>query len=280
MVLAGLVIALGEVVDDAIIDVENISRRLRLNLAAGSPESAFQVVLKASLEVRSAVVYASLIVVLVFVPVFFLDGLAGAFFRPLALAYVIAILASLIVALTVTPALSYMLLTGRRRETRDPPLARVLKRAYRRILPPLISRPWVCLIALVAAFVLSGLAAARLGQEFLPRFQETDFLMHFVEKPGTSLDADAPRHDARQPRLATLATRRARRSSATSVRTSAGRKSPTSRSARTSPNSGSASTRGTDYTQSVKKIEEVVYSLPRSLSRPAHLSCASVSRKC
>ena len=115
MVLAGLVIALGEVVDDAIIDVENIVRRLRLNRAAGSPQSAFQVVLDASLEVRSAVVYASLIVVLVFLPVFFLDGLAGAFFRPLALAYVLAILASLLVALTVTPALSYMLLTGRGR---------------------------------------------------------------------------------------------------------------------------------------------------------------------
>ena len=111
MVLAGLVIALGEVVDDAIIDVENIARRLRQRSRRMRP-SAFQVVLAASLEVRSAVVYASLIVVLVFVPVFFLDGLSGAFFRPLAIAYVIAILASLVVALTVTPALSYMLLNG------------------------------------------------------------------------------------------------------------------------------------------------------------------------
>ena len=110
MVLAGLVIALGEVVDDAIIDVENIVRRLRLNRAAADPQSAFEVVLDASLEVRSAVVYASLIVVLVFLPVFLLDGLAGAFFRPLALAYVLAILASLVVALTVTPALSLLLL--------------------------------------------------------------------------------------------------------------------------------------------------------------------------
>ena len=131
MVLAGLVIALGEVVDDAIIDVENIARRLRLNRAAGSPLSAFRVVLAASIEVRSAVVYASLIVVMVFVPVFFLDGLAGAFFRPLALAYVVAILASLFVALTVTPALSYMLLAGRAREATEPPLTRFLKRTYR-----------------------------------------------------------------------------------------------------------------------------------------------------
>ena len=85
MVIAGLVIALGEVVDDAIIDVENIVRRLRLNRAAGNPESAFAVVLNASLEVRSAVVYATAIVVIVFLPIFFLDGIAGSFFRPLAM---------------------------------------------------------------------------------------------------------------------------------------------------------------------------------------------------
>ncbi|HXD85917.1 MAG TPA: efflux RND transporter permease subunit, partial [Urbifossiella sp.] len=187
MVLAGLVIALGEVVDDAIIDVENIARRLRQRVANGP--SAFQVVLAASLEVRSAVVYASLIVVLVFVPVFFLDGLSGAFFRPLAIAYVTAILASLVVALTVTPALSYMLLTGRTRARHDPPLTRLLKSVYCRMLPPLVARPWTCLLALVVAFALTGIAATRLGQEFLPSFQETDFLMHFVEKPGSSIDS-------------------------------------------------------------------------------------------
>jgi CzcA family heavy metal efflux pump len=186
MVLAGLVIALGEVVDDAIIDVENINRRLR---QANGVHSPFQIVLSASLEVRSAVVYASLIVVLVFLPVFFLDGLSGSFFRPLALAYVIAILASLLVALTVTPALSYMLLTGSTGKQSEPPLARILKGAYRRVLPPLVDRPWTCLTALIAAFALTALAATRLGQEFLPNFQETDFLMHFVEKPGTSIEA-------------------------------------------------------------------------------------------
>ena len=115
MVIAGLVIALGEVVDDAIIDVENILRRLKLNRQLENPLPAFDVVLAASLEVRSAVVYASLIVTLVFVPVLFLDGLAGAFFRPLAIAYILSILASLVVALTVTPAMSLMLLTRRTR---------------------------------------------------------------------------------------------------------------------------------------------------------------------
>jgi CzcA family heavy metal efflux pump len=188
MLLAGLVIALGEVVDDAIIDVENINRRLRLagEEAARSP---FRIVLAASLEVRSAVVYASLIVVLVFVPVFFLEGLAGAFFRPLALAYVVAITASLIVALTVTPAMSYMLLTGRRHRESDPPLTRLLKRGYRAVLPAFMARPWACLAALVVAFAVTAAATTRLGQEFLPSFQETDFLMHFVEKPGTSVEA-------------------------------------------------------------------------------------------
>ncbi len=189
MVLAGLVIALGEVVDDAIIDVENIARRLALNRQTATPHSAFRVVVDASMEVRSAVVYASFIVVLVFLPVYFLDGLSGAFFRPLAMAYVLAIMASLLVALTVTPALSYMLLTGRKAPPKEAPVARFLKAQYRRVLPWVLHRPTFAGLFLAAAFVLSAAAATQLGQEFLPSFQETDFLMHFVEKPGTSLEA-------------------------------------------------------------------------------------------
>ncbi len=189
MVLAGLVIALGELVDDAIIDVENILRRLRLNRAAGNPLSAFQVVLNASLEVRSAVVYASLIVVLVFLPVFFLEGLAGAFFRPLAVAYVLAILSSLLVALTVTPALAFMLLVGRAADRPEAPLTQLAKQFYRRMLPHVVTRPYLALGSLMFAFAMTAVVAANLGQEFLPDFQETDFLMHFVEKPGTSVDA-------------------------------------------------------------------------------------------
>ncbi len=189
MVIAGLVIAMGEVVDDAIIDVENIVRRLRLNRALPHPRSAFRVVLDASLEVRSAVVYASLIVILVFVPVFFLEGLSGSFFRPLALAYVLAIVASLLVALTVTPALSLLLLTGASERRRESPLVRALKAVYRAILPPLARRPGWAVSLLVVAFALSGWAVYGLGEEFLPDFQENDFLMHWIEKPGTSLEA-------------------------------------------------------------------------------------------
>ena len=189
MVIAGLVIAVGEVVDDAIIDVENVMRRLRLNHALANPLPAFKVVFEASIEVRSAVVYASLIVALVFLPVFFLDGLAGTFFRPLALSYVLAILASLIVALSVTPALCLLLLPGAREHRQDAPLVRVLKRGYRALLPKLTGRPWWAVAFLVIAFVGTGIALPKLGEEFLPNFKETDFLMHWVEKPGTSLEA-------------------------------------------------------------------------------------------
>ena len=166
MVLAGLVIALGELVDDAIIDVENIVRRIRLNRATGKPLSAFQVVLNASLEVRSAVVYASLIVVLAFLPIFFLEGLSGAFFRPLALSYVLAIAASLAVALTVTPALSYMLLTGPAADRPEAPLAAFLKRLYRPMLPALVSRPYLALGLLAAAFAVSAVAATGWARSF------------------------------------------------------------------------------------------------------------------
>jgi CzcA family heavy metal efflux pump len=188
MVIAGLVIALGEVVDDAIIDVENIVRRLRINQMAGNPLPAFKVVIDASNEVRSAVVYATVIVIIVFLPIFFLDGIAGSFFRPLALAYILAILASLLVALTVTPALSYMLLTGDHGHRTEAPIANFLRRAYGLILPYLVNRPYSALGVVLATFVLSGAAASRFGSEFLPEFQETDFLMHFIAKPGSSVE--------------------------------------------------------------------------------------------
>jgi Cu/Ag efflux pump CusA len=188
MVLAGLVIALGEVVDDAIIDVENIVRRLRLNRMAAQPQPAIRVVLDASMEVRSAVLYGSLIVVVVFVPVFMLDGLAGAFFRPLALSYVLAILASLLVALTITPAIALLLLPKHldRHEAR---LVRGLKARYRRLLPSFVDRPKAALGSLAVMLVLTAVIVPFLGEEFLPSFREYDFLMHWVEKPGTSIAA-------------------------------------------------------------------------------------------
>jgi len=188
MVLAGLIIALGVLVDDAIIVVENIMRRLRINKASGNPDSVFNVVLNASLEVRSAVMYGSVIVVLVLMPVFFLTGLSGSFFRPLALSCALAILSSLLVALTLTPALS-MLLLPQALERRESPFLQWLKARYEVLLPKLINRPRRVLAIVASALVLTLAAIPFLGEEFLPHFKEYDFLMHWVEKPGISLQA-------------------------------------------------------------------------------------------
>ncbi|MDC0669443.1 efflux RND transporter permease subunit [Nannocystis radixulma] len=189
MVLAGLVIALGEVVDDAIIDVENILRRLAENRRRPVPLSSFQVVLAASLEVRSAVVYATAIVILVFVPIVFLDGVAGAFFRPLALAYALAVFASMLVAITLTPALCLLLLP--RSHGRESPLARGLRRAYQPLLAPLLGRPRLAVTIVAVLFAGTAASVPLLGEGFLPEFKEHDFLMHWVAKPGTSLEAVA-----------------------------------------------------------------------------------------
>lgn len=190
MVLAGLVIALGEVVDDAIIDVENIMRRLRLNATLKQPRSAFAVVFDASMEVRSAVVYATIIVILAFLPVFFLTGLAGAFFKPLAASYILAILASLAVALTVTPAMSLFLLpkSAVKRHV-DGPLVLLFKRLYRTMLNAAIRFRWSTLLVTAIIFVCIAGTISRLGEQLMPKFRETDFLMHWVEKPGIGIDA-------------------------------------------------------------------------------------------
>ena len=189
MVLAGLIIALGEVVDDAIIDVENIMRRLKLNKTSENPQSPFMVVMNASLEVRSAVVYGSVIVALVLLPVLMLEGVSGSFFRPLALSYMTAIIASLFVALTLTPALALLLLPKSAGEQKEPPLVNWLKPRYEKHLTRLLDRKKQ-VTGIMAATILTGLLALPfLGEEFLPHFKEYDFLMHWVEKPGTSIDA-------------------------------------------------------------------------------------------
>ena len=186
MVLAGLVIALGVVVDDAIIDVENIWRRLRLNRSEGTGKSIFSIVLDSSLEVRRAIVYATLINVVAIVPVFFLEGLSGAFFRPLAFSYALAVLASMAVALTVTPALSLILLRRARLDRRDAPLVRWLKAGYGALLERSLRGPRPALIGVGAVTLLALLALPQLGQTLLPNFKERDFLMHWLTKPGTS----------------------------------------------------------------------------------------------
>ena len=186
MVLAGLVIALGVVVDDAIVGIENTVRRLRQHRREGDGRSTARVILEASLEVRGPIVYATLIIVAAMVPIFFLTGLTGAFFSPLATSYVLAVAVSLLVALTVTPALSMILLAKAPLEKRESPLTKLLQRGYERALTPIIAKPRSA-YAVVAVTVAAGVGVVPfLGQDLLPSFKERDFLMHWVTAPDTS----------------------------------------------------------------------------------------------
>jgi CzcA family heavy metal efflux pump len=186
MILAGLVISLGVLVDDAIIDVENIVRRIRQHRLEGSTKSTASIVLDASVEVRGPIVQATMIILVSTVPIFLLSGLTGSFFRPMALAYGLAILASLLVALTVIPALALILLSKAPIERRESPLVRWLQRGYTALLARIIPRPTVA-YATVALVVAGGvLVVPLLGQNLFPAFKERDFLMHWVVTPGTS----------------------------------------------------------------------------------------------
>jgi CzcA family heavy metal efflux pump len=202
MVLAGFAVAVGVVVDDAIIDMENIVRRLRAWRAAGQQTTPLHLVLAASLEVRVAIYYATVINIVAVVPVMVVGGLTGAFFEPLATAYGLAVLASMLVALTVTPALGLMLMSGARLGRKDPPLMRVLKRGYLAVLTPVLgggragARTWRAtkwaFPVVVATAIVGGLVVyPHLGEDLFPTFKEPDFLMHFVTKPGTSVGDQA-----------------------------------------------------------------------------------------
>lgn len=186
LTLGGLAIAVGEVVDDAIIDVENIFRRLRENARLGSPRTAIEVALSASLEVRSAVVFATFIVILVFVPVFFLSGVQGRLFAPLGYAYALAVMASLATALTLTPALSVLLLQ-RAEGAEEPPLLRVMQGGYEWLLRKL-DHQLVALIAIMVALLFtSAWMLYRAGGEFLPELRESHLIVHMNALAGTSL---------------------------------------------------------------------------------------------
>jgi CzcA family heavy metal efflux pump len=185
MILAGLIVAIGVVVDDAIIDVENIVRRLRQNRSEDTGKSTFAIVLEASVEVRTAITYATLINVVAIVPVFFLEGLSGAFFKPLVLSYGIAVLASMVVALTVTPALCLLLLSRGHRH-QESPLLRVLKRGYGAGLARIIRTPRPAMATVAVCLIAAIAVTPTLGTILLPDFKERDFLMHWLSKPGTS----------------------------------------------------------------------------------------------
>ncbi len=201
MTLGGLTVAIGVLVDDAIIDVENVFRRLKENAARGEPDrrEVWQVVFDASNEIRPAMVFATVIIVMVFVPLLFLEGLEGRFFQPLALTYMVSISASLIVALTVTPALCKMLLgrLGRGRvgasesggggHGSDAWLVRVLKRGYEPMLRAAIR--WRGIVLGAAGIATGGALwlASTFGTSFLPSFNEGTFTVFLLAPPGTSI---------------------------------------------------------------------------------------------
>jgi CzcA family heavy metal efflux pump len=202
MTLAGLVLALGAVVDDAIIDLENILRRLRDNRMQGQPRSTAAVILSASLEVRSPIVYATLIIVAAAIPVLLLQGLTGAFFQPLMTAYVLAIVASMLVALTITPALTMILLRNVPVERRRSPLVRWLQGGYQAMLSRIVHRPRRAYAVAAVLAIIAIVVTPLLGQSLFPQFKERSFLIHWITAPGTS--------DPEERRIVTEADRRLR----------------------------------------------------------------------
>jgi CzcA family heavy metal efflux pump len=191
MTLGGLTIAIGALVDDAIIDVENVYRRLRENAVATEAQRRppDDVIFDASREVRGSIVFATLIVMLVFIPLFFLSGVEGRLLRPLGFAYLVAIFASLVVALTVTPALcSYVLARSRRLPHADSFVVRGLKRGYHPILVCAVRRPVVVIVGVVAGLALAIAVSPLLGRTFLPEFNEGALTIAAVTLPGTSLE--------------------------------------------------------------------------------------------
>jgi CzcA family heavy metal efflux pump len=196
MTLGGMAIAIGALVDDAVIDVENVFRRLREN--ARLPESrrrpALQLVYEASVEIRSSIVFATLVILLVFLPLFFLAGVEGRLLQPLGVAYVTSLVASLVVAVTTTPVLCHLLLPQSRAVQRgeEPRLVRGLKAGYARILERSLRSPWLVTVPAVLLLGVAVAASSRLGRAFLPDFNEGALTISAVTLPGTSLaESDA-----------------------------------------------------------------------------------------
>ena len=188
MTLGGIAIAIGELVDDAVVDVENIFRRLRENRALAEPRPVFDVVVSASQEVRSGIVYATMIIVLVFVPLFALSGIEGRLFAPLGQAYIISILVSLAVSITLTPVMAYYLLPGMKRlDEHESGLVRVLKRGNARALAWAFAFPRALMAVVAAGVLLAATSAFYLPLAFLPPFNEGTFTINLLFNPGVSL---------------------------------------------------------------------------------------------
>jgi CzcA family heavy metal efflux pump len=191
MTLGGIAVAMGELVDDAIVDVENIFRRLKENNAAAEPKSAIVVVYEASKEIRNAIVFGTLVVILVFLPLFALSGVEGRLFTPLGIAYIVSILASLAVSLTLTPVLSYYLLPQSKAMHRegDGPLLALLKGLATPLIRLSMAMPSALLVLSWLFMVGAGWHLTQLGRDFLPQFDEGSILVNVTLPPGSSLDA-------------------------------------------------------------------------------------------
>ncbi len=189
MTLGGLAVAIGELVDDAIVDVENIFRRLRENRHAANPKPALLVVFQASCEVRNSIVYGTMIVVLVFVPLFALSGMEGRLFVPLGVAYIVSIVSSLLVSLTVTPVLSYWLLGQARLGSREKegPLLKLLKWIAERVMRLSLRFAWPVLGAAAVAVAIAAGGLMLLERDFLPPFNEGAVQVNVLLPPGASL---------------------------------------------------------------------------------------------
>ncbi len=188
MTLGGLAIAIGELVDDAVVGVENILRRLRENRALASPRPVFEVIASATQEVRSGIVYATIIIVLVFVPLFALPGIEGRLFASLGIAYIVSILASLLTSVTVTPVLSYYLLTGRTQgDAGDNFVVRHLKQGNGVLLNWALDHRGLVVGTVAVAFAVAGYATTLLPRALLPPFNEGTLDVSLQYNPGTSL---------------------------------------------------------------------------------------------
>ncbi len=185
MILAGLVIALGAIVGNAVVDVENIARRLRDSRLAGSNQSSMSIIVDAMLEMRGPLFFALLIVLLAVVPIFFIPGLAGSFFEPLVVTYILALFTSLIVTLVVTPALSLILLGDETQKPRKSPVLQRLQDAYEGIMARVLQVPSTALIVAGVTIVLALVALPFLNISLLPSFKQTELLIEWEAVPGT-----------------------------------------------------------------------------------------------
>ncbi|MGB3266103.1 MAG: efflux RND transporter permease subunit [Microcoleus sp.] len=189
MTLGGLAVAIGSVVDDSIVDMENCYRGLQKNQIDGKPKNDFEIVYSTSVEVRTSVIFSTVIIAIVFAPIFSLTGIEGRIFTPMGVAYLVSILASTFVAMTLSPALCAILLANRQLPSDETWVSALSQRLYRPVLNMAINRPKLILLPAIAAFIASLIVLPSLGRVFLPEFQERSLVNTMLLYPGSSLSA-------------------------------------------------------------------------------------------